>query len=222
MKALVSVCVACAALLVGVQAQGQPQEPNPPSLVTHLVYFNISVGGADVGTVEIGLFGEVVPKTAENFYQLSLNTEKGQGYTGSSFHRVIPNFMIQGGDFTRGDGTGGRSIYGPSFQDENFILRHTAEGYLSMANSGPDTNGSQFFITTVKTPWLDGKHVVFGKVVSGMEVVKVVEKLPRNTQDKPNEDVVISYITAHELTPGRTVHGAGLNTHARTHARTAL
>merc|ERR1711862_1007501 len=143
------------------------------------------------------LRADVVPKTAENFRCLctgekgASKTGKALHFKGSTFHRVIPEFMCQGGDFTNGNGTGGESIYGEKFADENFTIKHTKAGLLSMANAGPGTNGSQFFLTTRETPHLDGKHVVFGEVVQGMDVVQKIEGVAKNASDKPDVDVVI-------------------------------
>ncbi|KAF2753515.1 peptidyl-prolyl cis-trans isomerase 1 [Pseudovirgaria hyperparasitica] len=161
------------------------------------VYFDIEIDGSRLGRVAFELYDDIVPKTAENFRALCTG-EKGEGksgralsYKGSFFHRVIKGFMIQGGDFTKGDGTGGESIYGEKFEDENFERKHERPFLLSMANAGPGTNGSQFFVTTVPTPHLDNKHVVFGEVINGKSIVRTIENLPCPSGDKPSKQATI-------------------------------
>ena len=163
--------------------------------ITHEVYFDIDIDGKDAGRITLGLFGTIVPETVHNFVDIAAGYTKSEdgtplSYEGSPFHRIIPNFMVQGGDFTKGDGTGGMSIFGSKFPDENFELKHDRDHVVSMANSGADTNGSQFFITLQKTPWLDGKHVVFGEVLDGFKTLHAMEAVG-SSNGKTKKPVVI-------------------------------
>ena len=168
------------------------------SLENPRVYFDIEIGAKEAGTVIFELFKNVVPRTCENFRQLctgeagrSKVSGRNLAFTGSTFHRVIKGFMAQGGDFTKHNGTGGESIYGMKFADENFTIKHSEKYLLSMANSGRNTNGSQFFITFEKTPWLDGKHVVFGRVERGQEIIEDIQRVSTGENDKPKIGIKI-------------------------------
>ncbi|QPG75538.1 hypothetical protein FOA43_002893 [Brettanomyces nanus] len=156
-----------------------------------MIYLDITIGDEKAGRIALELFDDIVPRTAENFKELCTE-EKGFGYKGCTFHRVIKGFMIQGGDFTNHNGTGGKSIYGEKFEDENFQMKHDKPFLLSMANSGPNTNGSQFFITTAPTPHLNGKHVVFGQVITGKSIVRQIERQETDKGDKPLKACIIS------------------------------
>ncbi|XP_046911366.2 uncharacterized protein LOC124492495 [Dermatophagoides farinae] len=160
--------------------------------VTDKVTFTIAIGNETAGKIVLGLFGELAPKTVENFVTLaSEDGYQSKSYNGSLFHRIIANFMIQGGDITSEDGSGSISIYGEYFDDENFVLNHGQPGLISMANAGKNTNGCQFFITLVPTPWLDGHHTVFGKVLDGMDLIFRIGSLPTDSNDRPVQDIRI-------------------------------
>ncbi|KAK6136619.1 hypothetical protein DH2020_029652 [Rehmannia glutinosa] len=166
--------------------------------ITHRIFLDVDIDKQRIGRITIGLYGQVVPKTVENFRALCTG-ELGKAangkvlhYKGTPFHRVIPGFMLQGGDIVSGNGRGNQSIYGGTFRDENFKLKHSHAGTVSMVNSGPDSNGSQFFITTVKAYWLDGKHVVFGKVINGMDTVYAIEGGAGTYSGKPRKKVIIA------------------------------
>ncbi|KAL6764887.1 NDH subunit PnsL5 [Haematococcus lacustris] len=181
--------VAAASLCASVVPAASQAMTAAEATVTQKVYLDVSLGGVPQGRIVLGVFGDVVPKTAANFVELATGS-KGFGYKNATFHRVIKNFVLQGGDFERGNGTGGYSIYGRRFEDENFEIVH-APFVLSMANAGRNTNGSQFFITTVDTPWLNGKHVVFGRVLAGEELVDKLQNVATDRGGKPLEKMVI-------------------------------
>ena len=191
---------AFAALFSSVSAgkTATPYSGNPDEeKITEKVFFDVSIDGKPAGRFVFGLFGATVPKTVQNFLSLAIgdrrnHVSKRLAYKGSKFHRVIKGFMIQGGDFTSGDGRGGESIYGARFADENFKIRHTRRGLLSMANAGPNTNGSQFFLTAAATPWLDNRHVVFGLLLEGDALLKQIENLKTDRNDAPTVSVFIS------------------------------
>ncbi|XP_076470211.1 uncharacterized protein LOC143300437 [Babylonia areolata] len=171
--------------------------------VTKKVVLDVTIDGEEAGKIAIGLFGGVVPRTVDNFLQLATG-QNGYGYKGTKFHRIISDFMIQAGDIVNGDGTGSKSIYGETFDDENFKLKHYGSGWVSMANRGPNTNGCQFFITLRECPWLDGSHVVFGKVLDGMKVVRRLEDVETNSVDTPLVEVLIRDIWEEHIQPFET------------------
>ncbi|XP_044750756.1 peptidyl-prolyl cis-trans isomerase-like [Coccinella septempunctata] len=178
-------CILVIILFIDAIVEGQEYK------VTEQVFFDIEHDNKSIGRILIGLFGEIVPKTVFNFKTIAMQGIKGKTYENSPFHRVIDRFMIQGGDIVFGNGSGTISVYGNTFEDENFIIKHSGPGMISMANTGPNTNGCQFFITTMATPWLDGQHVVFGKVVKGQEVVHIIEHVKRDVEDRPLKPVII-------------------------------
>ncbi|XP_025602590.2 peptidyl-prolyl cis-trans isomerase B-like [Athalia rosae] len=187
MARLHAVTIAAATILVALVSTSQASSFK----VTDKVYLDIMIDDHPAGRIVIGLFGEVAPRTVKNFLTIASEGINGRKYSGSKFHRVIKKFMIQGGDVDKEDGTGSISIYGKYFDDENFDIKHTGPGFVSMANAGKNTNGCQFFISTVATPWLDGHHTIFGKVIEGQDVVHKIEQTKTDSDDKPISPVVI-------------------------------
>ena len=194
---LFTLLFACGAVVSSAETRSKTKEIGHPfgeqckPSSENQVFFDISIGGTMIGSLVFVVCEDVVPKTAKNFIRLANHTP-GFGYANSKFHRVINKFMVQGGDFTEGDGTGGKSIYADgNLKDENFKLKHVGPGILSMANAGKDANGSQFFVTAIKAPWLDGRHVVFGYLKSGMDVLREIERTKTDAKDRPEQDVII-------------------------------